>query len=369
MNPPEKALKLPRILIAASIYPPDPGGPATHAKRQFEGFTEAGFEVRLVALAHYRRYPMGIRHGLYLFKLFAESQYVDIVYAHDALGVGLPALIVSKFMGKKMMARVGGDIPWEREAESRKTDLSMNEWYRTGLHIKNVSFLVSRFVLRKVDALVVPSQLLADLYATYYGVRKNIISVIANPISNISKDTTATQSSTIIFASRLVAYKNLPFVLTSLVKIFPKHAGLQFVIMGDGPEKTHLEQLARKLDIESQVLFTGSIPQEKVVEYTKICLLGVAPALTEFNPNYILECIAYGKPFLMSRENGLPFQVPESLLFDTRNSKEFEEKLESLLDPEQYAKAKLEIVNIHFQMSWSDVVKKNIELIKSIANQ
>jgi len=365
MDLPQAAAQKPKILIAASIYPPDSGGPATHAKRQFEGFPELGFEVRLVALSLVRKFPMGIRHLIYTGQLMAHAASCDLIYAHDGLGVGLPALFVAKLFRKKILIRVGGDIPWERVAEQGRTSLSMNEWYEARLFNGSLSYAVSKFVLQRVHALIVPSSLLLNLYSKYYSVQKSKISVVPNPISVFPKDKVSEQSQTIIFASRLVAYKNLPFVLKAMAKVLPNHSSVQFIIMGDGPERVSLEQLTQDLGIGDKIIFTGSVSQEKVVEYTKHCLFGIAPALTEFNPNYILECIAYGKPFLMSRENGLPFNIPQQFLFDNRNSSELESRLEYMLSVEGYRKAKKEVSGINFQMSWDDVLKRNEEIIRS----
>src|SRR6059058_3802002 len=44
-----------RLLIVTGIYPPDLGGPATHAKDLFDELTERGHTVRVVTLWDGRR--------------------------------------------------------------------------------------------------------------------------------------------------------------------------------------------------------------------------------------------------------------------------------------------------------------------------
>ncbi len=140
--------------------------------------------------------------------------------------------------------------------------------------------------------------------------------------------------------------------------------------MGDGPERHNLEELSKKLNISNRVIFTGSIPQTEVLKRTASCRLAIAPALTEFSPNYIMQSISYHKPFLISKENGLPFDVPESFVFDPRNENELESKITSILKPEKYLSAVEEVksIDLDYEVTWNDVLSKNFEILKKVLN-
>lgn len=352
----------PRILIAASTYPPDAGGPAIHAQKQYEQSLENGLKAKVVALAFYRKWPKGIRHILFFLDLLINSLYFDVICAHDAGGTGLPALYVAKLLKKKFIVRIGGDLAWEREAENGNTTLSMMEWYKGSKYKNSPFFKTVNKVINRADAIVVPSPLLRNLYISFYGIRSEKIFVVPNPIpENLirARDT----KPYIVYASRLISYKNLDFILESLAKIFPSYPDIQFLIMGDGPEKQNLINKTKELNISDRVIFSGNIPNSEVIKNTSECFLGLAPALTEFNPNYILQCLSFGKPFLMSRENGLPFNVPEEFLFDPRSHEEFENKLKNILQPENYKKALDKVAALNFRMSWKDVFNENLRII------
>ena len=355
-----------KILIAASTYPPDPGGPSIHAHAQVEGFKERGAEVSLVALAHYRMWPIGIRHFLYFVNVLYTARKVDVVYAHDAVGAGIPALVAARICGKKFVVRVGGDLAWEREAEKGNARLSFKEWYRAGLHRDNTLFKLSRFLLRSSDAAIVPSALLAHIYETYYGVSKKVIHIVPNPIPKIAGTTFQTESNTILFASRLVAYKNLAFVLEVLAPILKAHPKIKFLIMGDGPERENLQKLSDNLDMVNQVIFTGSVPQSRVLEETASCLFVIAPALTEFNPNYVLQAVGLGKPFLISQENGLPFEVPKEYTFNLSDKAELKDKVENLLRTSGYIQAQEYVKGIGFDMTWEKCLDANFAILGSL---
>ncbi|MEK7194212.1 MAG: glycosyltransferase family 4 protein [Patescibacteria group bacterium] len=358
----------PRVLIVASIYPPDPGGPALHANKQFEYFDRMGFKVGLVVLSWYKKWPIGLRHLIFFFKILAKIWRYDLVYMHDAVGAGLPALIAAKIFRKRSIVRIGGDLAWERKVDRNKTDLSMNEWYTAGYNFNDRFYKLSRWLLRRVNKIVVPSPLLSNLYERYYGIGPEKVQVIPNPIPEITKNLIVNQKRTIVYASRLVAYKNLRFVLRVLSKIFPLNNDIKFIIMGDGPEKASLIKFAKTLKIEGQVVFTGLVDQSKVFEETAICLFTIGPALTEFNPNYILQSLSFGKPFLISKENGFPFEVPDGFLFDPRDESELESRINSFLTVDGYTKALNQARSIDFKMSWDDVMISNLNLIRQLLN-
>ncbi len=352
-----------KILIAAGIYPPDAGGPAAHAKAQFEGLPREGIETKVVALAHYRHWPKGLRHLLYSLALLKQALNTQAVYAHDAVGAGLPALLAARLLGKKCLGRIGGDIAWENSGQD--SGLSMSEWYAAGKQRNNMMFLLSRFFLRHADAVVVPTEQLKRLYVEVYGVKKEKIHVILNPVPSSDRAGLETES-TIIFASRLAPYKNLDFAIRALEPIFQKHPNLKFIIMGDGPEKMKLKEVVENLKLSKNVIFTGPSSQEEVLMQTARCLFVLAPALTEFNPNYVLQGIAYEKPFLISREHGLPFTVLPELTFNPRDKEELAQKVERLLLPGAYEDAKRFVASLDLKMSWEDNIKVNAALIRSI---
>lgn len=354
-----------KVLIAAAIYPPDPGGPATHAKRHFEEFPKLGLETELLALAHYRKYRGVVRHLLYFLHLLPKAWRSDVVYAYDAVGAGLPAWLAARICGKKFVVRIGGDVAWERAGE--KSNTSLKEWYESGGHEQDKMFKVSRFVLQRADAVVVTTPILADLYVQRYGVARDKIKVILNPVPT-QQVATSKADQTIVFASRLASYKNLDAVLQALAPIFQTHKDLKLVIMGDGPERENLRDIVHNLDIEDRVEFVGSVSQEEVVRRTSACLFTIAPALTEFNPNYVLQGISMGKPFVISWENGFSFEVPEHMRFNPRSIEDCGKKILGMLDDEIYQKAQDYVKSLGLSQSWESNLKENVEVIEQVLN-
>jgi len=353
-----------KILIAAGIYPPDPGGPALHAWRQHKWFCEHGHQSEVVALSAYRYLPPGVRHLAYLLNLLTKAWKSEIVFAHDALGAGLPALIAAKVFFKKFVVRIGGDVAWERMAEGG-TSISMLEWYESGAYVNDKNFHRSKFLLRQCDRVFVPSEILKSIYTKYYGITSEVIVVMPNPLP---KATTGSgdRGETIIFASRLVAYKNLDFVIRVMARIFSKHPDLKLVVLGDGPEMIPLTTLSRELDVTDNVIFKGLVSQEEVEREIAKCCFTIAPALTEFNPNYVLLGLSLGKPFLISREQGLGLGVPPELQFDPRSEGELESRILALLEPQSYAETVKTLKNLGPRKDWDEYLIESLKELESL---
>jgi glycosyltransferase involved in cell wall biosynthesis len=82
--------------------------------------------------------------------------------------------------------------------------------------------------------------------------------------------------------------------------------GAQLWILGNGPEKSSLEGLARKLGLESRVRFVGSVLPQEIPQWLRQCDVGVLATrrdvFLEFSfSNKLSEYIIMGKAVISSR--------------------------------------------------------------------
>jgi glycosyltransferase involved in cell wall biosynthesis len=109
----------------------------------------------------------------------------------------------------------------------------------------------------------------------------------------------------ILHVGRLVAKKGTALLLEAL-RIVP---GARLVIVGDGPLRAPLEQLAAPL--EGRVRFAGALAPEAVAGWMRRAWLLCAPSLagpdgdSEGLPTVIAEAAAAGLPALVSNHSGL----------------------------------------------------------------
>lgn len=70
--------------------------------------------------------------------------------------------------------------------------------------------------------------------------------------------------------SRLVGWKRVDRAISSLPKVLLQKPLTKLVILGDGPSRSELEQLASSLGVSDNVIFVGSVNREEVPKYLSV---------------------------------------------------------------------------------------------------
>lgn len=372
-----------KIILATGIFFPDIGGPAIHVRKIAEALTERGYCPIVIAYGDYsgsQEFPFKvirvsnklnplIRRALYLGTVFRESFGARILYAFNIATAGFPVFIVGKILHKKIIIRVPGDPIWERIVEKGKRLVSFVNYYKQGLYSVDRPWLFRaiKFVLPRFDKLVFYTPFLAEIYREYYGVPATKINIILNPVSRKQPlNVIMADEPTMLFAGRFVAYKNLELVIRVFGRIRDKIGRGKFVLIGGGPDEERLTNVISQMPSAEHISIIPKVSQEKLFEYISSSWFGVGPALTEFNPNFILECLSLGKPVLLSRENGLSVQLPEEFLFDPLNENEFKLKLEQFFDHDFYKTATDRVSRLVLNQTWEKVTEVHVALIKKL---
>jgi len=349
-----------KILIATGIWLPDVGGPATYGWNTAEKLTERGFKVGVVTYGKKLKVREGFevrvvnrglnklfRFFLYFLKVLKEARGAEVIYALDATAAGLPAALTAMILRKKFLIRVGGDLLWERAAEGGFFEESDRDFYEKGNYLKYKPklFKVIRFVLRRAKRVFVPAQSLKEIYIKFYGIGSEKIEILPNVFEKKTdedkRNYEAGIEKKIVFAGRLVKYKNLERLIEAINKLKVK-----LLIAGEGPEEENLKSKVKSLGLENGVEFLGRISRDELKEVVKNSAAGISVAWTEYNPNFILECLSLGKPVLLSRENGLSVKLPEIFLVNPFSKEEIRKKIEIILD--NLEEARKEVKKISF---------------------
>src|SRR5260370_31744324 len=75
-----------------------------------------------------------------------------------------------------------------------------------------------------------------------------------------------------------------------------------FLLIGDGQERSQLEQVVREAGLDKNVLFLGS--RKDIPELLACCCLSVLPSESEALPNALLEAMASGLPVVATCVGG-----------------------------------------------------------------
>lgn len=188
-----------RLLIAAEIFPPAIGGPATYAATlarelpvrgwtvavMFYGDTVAG-EYRATIVPVARRGGPVARYWRYFRTLWSLAKDFPVIYAQGPVSSGLPALIIAKLLRKKLVVKVTGDYAWEQAFRVGATKVFIEEFQRQRVGGKYgwLRFL-EQVVCKSADVVVAPSDFLKTI-VTGWGVPGAKIYVIYNTHDDVS---------------------------------------------------------------------------------------------------------------------------------------------------------------------------------------
>jgi glycosyltransferase involved in cell wall biosynthesis len=153
--------------------------------------------------------------------------------------------------------------------------------------------------------------MVADLIEKEHNVAKRPVDVIYNAISEDKMDVAPLDVTEIgvtpgvpliVCCSRLVSQKNLDLVVAALGQVRESLHETELLILGDGPERTHLESLADERGLREAVTFTGfrrDVPQilQGVSQQQSIFAM---PSDYEGFSNSLTEAMYCGLPGIIS---------------------------------------------------------------------
>lgn len=174
---------------------------------------------------------------------------------------------------------------------------------------------VDRLSLRSADCVVSVCQAFAPRLIAY-GVKPGRIRILHNaaapalPIPEPERAQLCTRlgirtgESVLLTIGRLSLEKGHADLLCALARLSSSGLEWKLVIVGFGPERAALGELARSLGIGQQVIFAGF--HADVAPYYAIADLFILPSHSEGSSNVLLEAMMAGVPIVATRAGGNP---------------------------------------------------------------
>lgn len=260
-----------KLLLAASLYPPETRGPAIFAGQLVEHLEERGARVEVVKFRDVRALPPVARHFMYFFKLLVNGWKSDVVLALDPVSVGLPALFTSWLLGAKFVLRAGGDYAWEQGVQRYGVSELLDEFVKKdkSSYPRRLEFLwkLQCFVAQRADALVVPSEYLKSI-ALAWGADVKRISVVSSVAKEASlslekRDTRQRvgwgREAVVFSIGQLVPWKGFPALIEAAGSLRREFPGIRLIIAGGGDQRT-LRAQAQAAGFDPQTVFLGELP-------------------------------------------------------------------------------------------------------------
>ncbi len=120
----------------------------------------------------------------------------------------------------------------------------------------------------------------------------------------------------LLTVSRLVNWKRLDRIINSLPFMLEENKNITLIIVGDGREKENLIDLVKKLQLDDNVKFVGSVPHDELYELYGIADIFISLYDLSNVGNPLLEALSYGMcvvtlnngdtgKFIQNGENGI----------------------------------------------------------------
>jgi len=195
---------------------------------------------------------------------------------------------------------------------------NLSYWLRGGVR-ESVYGFVSR---RVVDAVIVNSTAAASELAGRFGVPESKVENIgvgtdleriesARPNEELRRDLGLGDSKVVGIVAKLSPVKGHRHFLKAAAFMSKAYEDVNFLIVGDGPERTRLERTADELGLSEKVHFIGV--RDDVPAVLKLMDVLVVSSLSEGSPNVVLEGMAAGVPVVAMRVGGVPEVVEDGV--------------------------------------------------------
>lgn len=297
----------------------------------------------------------------------------DIIHLHTPLTVGVDAMIAAKLLNKPLVGTV--HIYFNESGYLR--------WLKYQLAIKivdKVAQQILNFVFNQCDLILAPSKMLVkELNGKHLkkpvaylpnGVALNKPQLLSEKARNDFKKKYSLKEKVVLHFGRLSHEKSIDILIKSFHNLAKKHRNISLLIVGDGPAKTRLMTLTKKLKLEKQVIFTGFIDHQKLISSGLINIADVfATASTmENNPMVVLEAMMHGLPVVGAKQAGLIELISSNgFLVKPGDSKTMAEKMEKILfDEETAAIMKAESLKIIKPYSVDKVVDRLLDFYRNL---
>lgn len=217
--------------------------------------------------------------------------------------------------------------------------------------VRFISLCIERYLNRWVDILVCVSKHDCETIKNQKLINSRKIIIVQNGIDISFWQKVIVSSNDFSFQSegkfivgvicRLHPPKDVASVLhafAQLNSVYLKTSVL--LIVGDGPLRSGLEQLAKELHIDKQTIFVGD--QKDVRPFLQLCNVLVLSTKWEGLPLVVLEAAACKKPVVISKYDGVEEVVlseKTGLLFPFGSSKELKKQLERLMGSPELVKS------------------------------
>ncbi len=224
-----------------------------------------------------------------------QQHGIDLITSQSPFSDGLVAWLLRSRCNARWLAQLHTstlDNPhWLSESRANR--------FRSGL---------GKFLLRRADAVRAVSASAAAWLHQEVGLPREKVFVLPVGTPLVAQTPVAVEApnvaNQVLFVGRLTVEKGTSILLHAFARVHDQFPDAELVLVGDGPEKQNLRELALSLGIHKQVRFVGWVPYDELAPFYAKARLVVVPSLRESYGRVIVEAMSFGRPVLASNTEG-----------------------------------------------------------------
>ena len=307
-----------KVLIVSGIWPPDVGGPASHAPEVAAELLARGHEVEVVTNAatapaperyrvHWvpRRLPRGVRHVRAVLLIARRARQADVVYSTGMVGRSALGTMLAR---KPIVQKLTSDPTYERSIRYGMYDGALDTFQDARGLLLRVLRAARNVALRRATRILIPSESLREL-ALRWGISSDRITVLPNPVAApeslddraVLRRRHGIDGPTVVFAGRLSVQKAVDVALEAMTRV----ERVDLLLAGDGPDADKLRERSRDLGLDGRARFLGPQPRRTVFELLRAADAVVLSSKWENFPHVLVEALAVGTPVVSTDTGGV----------------------------------------------------------------
>lgn len=233
---------------------------------------------------------------------------------------------------------------------------------------RRIERMINAKTLKNASRVLVMNNETKNLVVNYYGVSYEKIAIVPNGVDINRFYSKNEPSKKIIFSGIMYYHRGLDVLLQAAPEIIKKVPDVEFVLLGDGPELSKLQNIVNEKDLSKNVKFEGWLDREKIQDYLSAGAIGIGPLrATDVTKNAlpikVLEYMASYLPIIAWEQT-----LPSDVLIDGKNgffvksSSDLAEKIVQLLvDQKLRLQMGLESRNLVEKFDWKNIVSMIID--------
>lgn len=311
-----------KILIASDLHYPTINGVATFSRNLAKGLAARGHEVLVIAPSQtgkrckevdgnhvivrtdsvpfpfYQNFRISLNPGREVKKIINDFD-PDVIHIQMLLGIGQATMKYGNKYGIPIVS----------------TNHAMPENLMDNLRLlapvsRPINYMLKAYGARfhsKADYITMPTQSAIDMFgaeklvtapmgAVSNGIDLSRFTPSEAPADVYERFQLPTNQPIISYIGRLDAEKHLPVLMRAFIRVKSVMPHVHLLIVGDGTERTTLENLAHELGVARDVTLTGRVSDEDLEALHKVGTVFCMPSPAELQSIATLEAMASGQP-------------------------------------------------------------------------